>query len=979
MKPTLFALLVAALLLPVSVFASGHLMAPTLVKGQFVYTIPADFDPLLVRRAGLDELNEAVKSLHFPYYIVVIRDLPGSGDESTRTHDATDGLAADWTDAGGFDPAVSQIIVLSYNPRKLGLLAGVKFKSELGFERDAHLPYLQIFDRAVKGTPKDPKGGIKSMIKAIDDYLFDQTDPMLIAARAEAARIEEAKRVEAEVFAQKERVMQSARAELSGQIMRLQSLLDSKNDLPADASSYQELLIKAIAVRSKDDRESMVQFAGSMKPTVDVLDAAVSAHKAAHTALEHQTARISAMLEKKESLPKDVSSYGAALSRANDVLGASQTVQMNETALSLKATADKFSAEINEIETVQRNEAIKTGAFWTFLVLLLLGLCASYFFKRVRYIHLQKEWISLRDKWEERIANASSRYVDFYTDREKCARLEKATGKTGVLYASVTATVDEIFSLVQAMGVNLGKYKVLASKASLFNTKPLLDAITQLENTFKFDTGQLNPADLFGSQTKVIEINPDNLMKELKAKYEVTIGGWNKLKEASELLYTTVRDSFSHKKMDELFELIRANGIPDRWVCFHPLYGDDVSDDKVWNELTNLRNNDPIAFVERVKELKDAEQELEGQIQMLVKAVGLAKAGRIEMSPVTDGVVCDPDDDPMITFQTARQEEDRLAGLLASSDEVSEIQGQSAKIVALYKKCVHQTAVIASAKTGADEAFVRMHAARQQATNIVASAKQVVASASKVHSNVSSAEASLRAAADFLAEADRVLEKAVRQQNEKRFLNARTTAEKAVSAFDKVTDAYKQAIRICKDLDQKKHTFESQLARMESNRQAAEQKIAGYGRSSSLTYRAPKFNITSALDYTTLQRQLDEQQAVWDQEARAAQNAYEAEQERQRRQRAEAARRQRELEEAAESARRAERRRREAAEEAAEAARRSSYSHSSYGGSSYGSSGGSSSSSSSSWGSSGSSSSDTSWGSSSDSSSSSSSSSDTSW
>jgi membrane protein involved in colicin uptake len=248
-----------------------------------------------------------------------------------------------------------------------------------------------------------------------------------------------------------------------------------------------------------------------------------------------------------------------------------------------------------------------------------------------------------------------------------------------------------------------------------------------------------------------------------------------------------------------------------------------------------------------------------------------------------------------------------------------------------------------------------------------------------VHSNVSSAEASLRAAADFLAEADRVLEKAVRQQNEKRFLNARTTAEKAVSAFDKVTDAYKQAIRICKDLDQKKHTFESQLARMESNRQAAEQKIAGYGRSSSLTYRAPKFNITSALDYTTLQRQLDEQQAVWDQEARAAQNAYEAEQERQRRQRAEAARRQRELEEAAESARRAERRRREAAEEAAEAARRSSYSHSSYGGSSYGSSGGSSSSSSSSWGSSGSSSSDTSWGSSSDSSSSSSSSSDTSW
>ena len=920
MKTAIFAFLVAALLLPVSAFANGHLAAPALVKGQFVYTIPADFDPPLVRRAGLDELNEAVKSLHFPYYIVVVRDLPGSGDESMRTHDATDGLAADWTDAGGYDPSVSQVIVLSYNPPKLGLLAGAKFKTELGFEREAHRPYLDIFNRSVRGTPKDPKGGIKAMVKAIDDYLFDKTDPTLATARTEAARVEEAKRVEEEVFAQKERVMRNARGELSNQIQRLQSLLDSKDDLPADASSYKELLTKAIAVRSQDDRESMVQFAGSMKPMVDVLDSAMSAHKAAATELEQQRLRISALLEKKEYLPKDVSSYRTALANATTVYGESLTAPMNAAAQSLKVTADKLSGEIDQIETAARNEAFKSGAMWALLLLLIPGLGVWYFYKRLKYIGLQKEWIALRVKWEERITNATVRYVDFYTDREKFARLEKATGKTGALYASVTASVDEIFSLVQAMGTNIGKYKLLAASASLFNTKPLLDAITQLESTFKFDTGQLNQADLFGSQTKVIEINPDNLMKDLKAKFDTTVYGWNKLKEASELLYTTVRESFSHKKMDELFELVRAAGIPDRWLRTHPLCGDDASDDKFWDELTNLRNNDPIAFLERVKELKAAEVELEAQIQTLVKAVAFAKTGRIEASPDMDGVVCDPDDDPMITFHSARHEEDVLAGLLASSDDETQISNQAKVIRDLYKLCASQTATLASAKQGTDEVLVRVHAARKALDELTKSAHARVLDAKKVHSNTETADAAVKSGDEFFAEADRVLEKALRQQSEKRFLNARATAEKALAAFDKVKGAYTKAIDICVDLDAKKKAFEQNLTRMDANRQAAEQKAAQYGRATSFTYRAPKFNASSALDYMALQRQLDEQQAVWDQEARSAQRAYEAEQERQRQIRAEAARRQREAEEAAEALRRAERQRIQAIQDEADRA-----------------------------------------------------------
>ncbi|OGL96801.1 hypothetical protein A2318_04095 [Candidatus Uhrbacteria bacterium RIFOXYB2_FULL_45_11] len=974
MKFSWLVFLMGAFLLPSTALASGPLPAPVLVKGQYVYTIPVDFDPPLVKRAGLEDLNNAVKALHFPYYIVVIQDLPGSGDEAARMHAATDGLAADWTEAGGFDPSLSQVIVLSYNPRKLGLLAGGKFKSELGFERDAHQPYHEIFKRSITGTPKDPKGGIIAMTKAIDDYLFDQTDPTLIAARKEAARAEAERQAAAERAAQAERVMQNARAELSNQIQRLQGLLDQKEDLPEDASSYAELLVKAKEVRSTDEPESMVQFAGSMKPTVDVLDATVTGHKNAEMTLSAQIDRMTTLLAKKDSLPKNVSAYESALKTSKDVLGVSHTVPMNESTQVLKTSADKLAVEIDAIETAQAHEAFMRFVKWTMLILSLLGAIAFYLFRRMEFLRLQKQWRALVETWNERITNATTRYVDFYTDRDKCSRLEEATGKTRDLYASVTSSVDEIFALVQAMGVNLGKYQLIAAKATLFNTKPLVQAIAELESTFKFDTGQLNQADLFGNQTKILDVNPDQVMKDLQKKFEGTVEGWNKLKAASEVLFYTVREVFSHAKLDELFELVHQHKIPERWLRMHPLFGDDASDVKFWEELTTLRNSDPIAFLERVEKEQEAEAVLESHVHELVRAVENAHSNRIEQSPDTIGVVCDPDDDPMITFQSARQEEDRLAGLLASGDHVSEIQEQATKIVALYKKCAHQTATLASAKTGAEEAFVRMHASREKAIKIAPSAKDTVMSASKVHSNVSSAEVQLHAATDFLAEADRVLEKAMRQQSEKRFLNARITAEKALSAFDKVTDAYKQAIHICEDLDQKKRAFESQLARMDSNRQAAEQKIAGYGRSSSLTYRAPKFDSTSALDYIILQRQLDEQQALWDREARAAQHAHEAELERQRQLRAAEARRQRELQEAAEAAARAKRRRRQeaadAAEEAAAAARRSSYSHSSS--SSYGSSYGGSSSSSSSWSGSDSSSSSSSWSDSSSSSSSSS-------
>ena len=82
---------------------------------------------------------------------------------------------------GVYDPQTSQVFVLTYNPRKFRFLAGARFKDELGFERDAHKPYTDIFVKSVTGAPKDPKSGIIKMMQAVDTYLYDKTDPGRVA------------------------------------------------------------------------------------------------------------------------------------------------------------------------------------------------------------------------------------------------------------------------------------------------------------------------------------------------------------------------------------------------------------------------------------------------------------------------------------------------------------------------------------------------------------------------------------------------------------------------------------------------------------------------------------------------------------------------------------------------------------------------------------------------------------------------------
>ncbi|KPJ86194.1 hypothetical protein AMJ57_00310, partial [Parcubacteria bacterium SG8_24] len=242
--------------------AAAPLSIPEWREGQHVYVVPEGWRPPLFGPRDLQELERAAAALRFPFYVIIAQRLEGGGDGDRLAAEAIDTIAQRWTErAADFDVSQSQLFLLSFEPRKYRFLTGTRWKAELGFERSAHRPHTALFERSVKGTPKDPKGGILALMRSVDAYLVDQTDPARIAARQEAER----RAVEA-------RRLRDARGALDSRILTLAGLLDGPADyLPADTAPYRDLLAKAKRIRQADDPGEMLAFADSMRSSIDTL------------------------------------------------------------------------------------------------------------------------------------------------------------------------------------------------------------------------------------------------------------------------------------------------------------------------------------------------------------------------------------------------------------------------------------------------------------------------------------------------------------------------------------------------------------------------------------------------------------------------------------------------------------------------------------------------------------------------------------
>ncbi|MEK7171264.1 MAG: hypothetical protein AAB774_03090 [Patescibacteria group bacterium] len=791
--------------------ACAQLNVPALREGQFVYTIPEGFNPPMIGNNGIDEIERAAKSCHFPYYVILVETLPGSGDGDQLAANAINNLAQQWGQRyPSFDMARSQIFLLAYSPRKYRFLAGSKFETELNFRSRAHDQYTDVFKASTQGQRKDPKNGIINMMRAVDDYLFDQTDPAKIAQRREAARRQ----------AEQERLIQ-AQGLINERVTKLDELLRHREYLPGNVSGYKQSLDEARKVRQRNNPQEMLNAAAALKPDVDKLEGYVS---------------------------------------------------------------DRMSEE------ARRELDIFLKCLWA--ILILVAMIVAFLSQLRRYSYLRERFAEEFGKRVKATTNAAQQFFAIYGDRGDILALTAVKGKTKEAYESVTKEVDDIYLGVEALRDHAERCKAVAKKAGYFNLKPLNTALAMLNSPFDFDTGKVNKDSLFEPETKVIKINPTVLAASLAKRFEQNVEGWQELKDALAARGKTAEESFPSKTLDELYAKAKELGIPQRWLQNHPLAGDDSKDSSLYASVNALSWDDPIAYVERLNELHSAEQTVVDRFNRLVDAIALARSNRMDSQPEALHTVVDPDDDPTITFNLGRRAEDKLAGTLASADDVAEVEAQAGKVNELYTKAADQAATIKSAIKGAQDSVTKAETKLAEATEAITAATLHLTNAQKVHAKVQTGF--VGAAESHLSEGKRDLDKARRQLGENRHLNARNNADWALEKFSSALEQAKRSVRHCDELDQKKAEFEKRVAKMKSLRDSYQRKIEEYGGSLTLKgFNQPQ--ISDVTDYVVLLALLDQNESSWEGEARKAQRAYE-EEERQRQAQEAAAKRRREEE-----------------------------------------------------------------------------------
>lgn len=638
--------------------------------------------------------------------------------------------------------------------------------------------------------------------------------------------------------------------------------------------------------------------------------------QAAQAALDAEILHLSDLLEETDYLPADVESYEEALSQARGVRKKNEPEEMLAEASTLKGSVEVLDHYVSEQRTKYRIEVTLLILKWL-LILSLLGFIGWRLIRRRgQQQALIAEWNAVLSAWDLKVRNAHDRWAEHYLQREDIIGLDKVTGATKELWDETTSQVDAILVRIRAMQAHQVDCEKIFKRGSYFNLAPYTNAVTAFDEPFDFDTEKVNTADLFGGETQVFKVRPEDFAKDTAALFETSIEGWKKLQQAAERRLSTAADDFPHDNMDKLFELVEKHNIPERWLAQHPLFGDDKSDEAFYKTLDEVREVDPLAYIERLHEELAKEKALFEEIERLVAVNIEVKTQRVETPPDLSATRVQAKDNPEVTLAAARQAEDRLAGLLATATDVDVVEKQGEKVSELYRKVRQQTAEIQSALGRAENAIKEAKTKGETAKKARSSGADRVAQASKVHQKTRSASDSLKASDSFLSEGDRLVMDAESALRESRHLDAWRKADRARAAFVSAIGQTKAAVAHCEQLDAEKASFESKLANMESIRNEFDRKMRGYGSYARNLAPVKKPSVPDVADYAALLLLLTHQENVWRQTTRTASSNYEAEQARIR---AEQAKKERERRRREEEARR----------------RRSSYS-SSYGGGGFG-------------------------------------------
>lgn len=885
MKIVRLALLAAGFMLAcLSSAQDVDVAVPKLQPHVNVYCIPEGQLPDGVTSDDITRLQSTIDGLHMKPVIILMDQLPNSVDNNTKgAHTVTTFIRNTWINRypALFNKMRDSVYLVSfYKPRQCILIPPVLAREKLGLENDdedsgdgktAVTDFLQehFLPEASDG---DIPGGLVTTMKALDEQLFDATDPQRIAQRA----AEEKQRAA-------EEALQDSRAALNENIQRLRDLLSDPRYLPANVSAYQTALNKAEPVMDSGNLSQLHKATATLAPYVEKLQNLVSAREeevaeqeAAQGALDTAISGIDNLLAKPAKvLPSDTSLYEQAVRKARDVRKRNDKAEMSVEAKNLEVTLKSLKAFVSDREEEQRREQQKATLIFFSLAVAAIALLALVVWRLFAVIDQRAKVLKKIRGFRQKLEVYDRQFATVFSANswDALKLLQAKEGETKVLLDQTLPSLNRVVTAIEGALAYADDCKDTASTAGFFSLAPLKKAEDMLVAKFDFTTKPVLQQ-LFGDIQEPVQYTLSEACTVLAQEYDTTIQNCKTLLSSLEATMALPEDQFKGIVLEQVYSAADLREIPHRWFSNHPLSGDDEADRQLYTTLHNLQDKDPVAFLRTMHELKERETQVVNVLRRLVTAQDLATSERIEtLSPLS--TVLDASDDPQQTLQRARSEERKFAGLLASATTVEEVEDQAKRVQEAYQLTAGQQA---SAEKAIEqvEGLIGQAKDAENGTNLLKEETfQKLESARSIHKFIQGAQEAFTSGASQLTAGLSFLSQASDLVKERRHLNAEVNAQKSLESIKQAQSEFERCQAILTDLDAEKRKFEEKLAEMEDLRDRAKRRIRNADGSQRLAaYVEPSPDGVS--DYAALLLTLTMQEQAWNRQAQAAETAYEA-------------------------------------------------------------------------------------------------------
>jgi uncharacterized membrane protein YgcG len=739
-------------------------LEPSFVPGENVYAVPAREHFQGFPSGWEQEMEATLDALHYPYYVIVIDELPPERTIPTwaalgitergsyEDHDDEvlaryiTAIKSEWA-SKGYDMGKSSLFVLSFNPRKYRYDAGSTFTADLGFKNSAHKQYTDIFLRRAKA--KDPEQGILDMATAVDGYLWDMTDPVKVAARKAAAEAE-------------------ARAEAARQAAaRLQSARDGLTD---------------------------------------------------------QSRRIEEMLAAGPAfLPANTSASQAVVTRAREIVVGSDIPLITTYTKTAKAEADRLAVFYDEKVSAARAATLWTTFKWG-SIFGLFGLLA--FLAAGRRRSLSDALTAFGEdyaEWAKKVENAEGQLASFTVATFDVRDLAATVGSTKTLYNEVTTEIDSIRVSLAGLAKHVAACRALADTATFFNPTPATTAREMIGGTFDFDTGEVNASDLFGSDTRVIKVDANDFIKGLADRFVKAMAKWDVLLRAGKVRLSPL--SLPADTYLAMVGLAKSANIPARWYADHPLM-DGATTEAALHAKRQSDPVDYIrTFDVAVAKCREVETRV-STVATIVRSV--KQAGEFTLTADLSVTTVPENMNPAKTLATAKAAEAAFYGLLSTDTTIDDLKASARKVADLYSRAAREEGEIVHAIKTAETSVTKAKAAFVSLDDVIAQVTKRVKAAGKVHANTGTLVDACKEFEVRKAEIGETLTRAIDSLKRKLHTEAEVGAGTVLTKVKSLVGSIKATDDAVTALDRAKAEYEATMSNMGSTYEARQRDLKKY-------------------------------------------------------------------------------------------------------------------------------------------------------